>query len=278
MLGCSRPAPACGWRVRLGLAWAGSRTAAGFWLMGFVLRMLALPSRRGEGLWLPTSLLWRPKSTCAGAIRAFKVSLQAGLLERVVPKATLEAALGKYRGHPAAPPCCPDARRSQDSWVLSRVFVLTHRVAWCTSGLHSAAMDSIEGTLRAPLWAGKSLGATEVDPAWGPVLPRGDQRLEVLAGSAGLSSWWDGAHRLAGAGQNPHCSLPPTPRIPPPAPSPPCSCWVTSAPSSLSPLQAIVARGNSLKNSGVPDDIFQLDDLSVLVCAGGLCWPSSLCP
>jgi len=27
-----------------------------------------------------------------------------------------------------------------------------------------------------------------------------------------------------------------------------------------------VARGNSLKNSGVPDDIFQLDDLSVLVC------------
>lgn len=35
----------------------------------------------------------------------------------------------------------------------------------------------------------------------------------------------------------------------------------------LSPLQAIVARANSLKNSGVPDDIFQLDDLSVLVGA-----------
>lgn len=29
--------------------------------------------------------------------------------------------------------------------------------------------------------------------------------------------------------------------------------------------QAIVARANSLKNSGVPDDIFKLDDLSVLV-------------
>nr|XP_025042164.1 protein flightless-1 homolog [Pelodiscus sinensis] len=29
-------------------------------------------------------------------------------------------------------------------------------------------------------------------------------------------------------------------------------------------LRAIVARANSLKNSGVPDDIFQLDDLSVL--------------
>ncbi|KFV77822.1 Protein flightless-1, partial [Struthio camelus australis] len=34
--------------------------------------------------------------------------------------------------------------------------------------------------------------------------------------------------------------------------------------SSLSPFQAIVAPANSLKNSGVPDDIFQLDDLSVL--------------
>lgn len=34
-----------------------------------------------------------------------------------------------------------------------------------------------------------------------------------------------------------------------------------------SPFKAIVARANSLKNSGVPDDIFQLDDLSVLVCA-----------
>lgn len=30
-------------------------------------------------------------------------------------------------------------------------------------------------------------------------------------------------------------------------------------------MQAVVARANSLKNSGVPDDIFQLDDLSVLV-------------
>lgn len=28
-----------------------------------------------------------------------------------------------------------------------------------------------------------------------------------------------------------------------------------------------MARANSLKNSGVPDDIFQLDDLSVLVGA-----------
>lgn len=27
-----------------------------------------------------------------------------------------------------------------------------------------------------------------------------------------------------------------------------------------------MARANNLKNSGVPDDIFQLDDLSVLVC------------
>lgn len=36
---------------------------------------------------------------------------------------------------------------------------------------------------------------------------------------------------------------------------------------SLSPFKAIVARANSLKNSGVPDDIFQLDDLSVLVGA-----------
>ena len=32
-------------------------------------------------------------------------------------------------------------------------------------------------------------------------------------------------------------------------------------------FKAIVARANSLKNSGVPDDIFQLDDLSVLVGA-----------
>lgn len=31
-------------------------------------------------------------------------------------------------------------------------------------------------------------------------------------------------------------------------------------------MQAVVARANNLKNSGVPDDIFQLDDLSVLVC------------
>lgn len=36
---------------------------------------------------------------------------------------------------------------------------------------------------------------------------------------------------------------------------------------SLSLFKAIVARANSLKNSGVPDDIFQLDDLSVLVGA-----------
>lgn len=36
---------------------------------------------------------------------------------------------------------------------------------------------------------------------------------------------------------------------------------------SLSHFKAIVARANSLKNSGVPDDIFQLDDLSVLVGA-----------
>ncbi|XP_029432030.1 protein flightless-1 homolog isoform X2 [Rhinatrema bivittatum] len=34
--------------------------------------------------------------------------------------------------------------------------------------------------------------------------------------------------------------------------------------SSLPCLRAIIARANSLKNSGVPDDIFQLDDLSVL--------------
>ncbi|XP_059991591.1 protein flightless-1 homolog isoform X5 [Lagenorhynchus albirostris] len=34
--------------------------------------------------------------------------------------------------------------------------------------------------------------------------------------------------------------------------------------SSLPSLRAIVARANSLKNSGVPDDIFKLDDLSVL--------------
>ncbi|XP_068099632.1 protein flightless-1 homolog [Hyperolius riggenbachi] len=34
--------------------------------------------------------------------------------------------------------------------------------------------------------------------------------------------------------------------------------------SSLPCLRAIVARANSLKNSGIPDDIFQLDDLSVL--------------
>ncbi|KAI6076565.1 Protein flightless-1-like protein [Aix galericulata] len=37
--------------------------------------------------------------------------------------------------------------------------------------------------------------------------------------------------------------------------------------SGLPCLRAIVARANSLKNSGVPDDIFQLDDLSVLVGA-----------
>ncbi|KAM4632628.1 protein flightless-1 homolog isoform 1-T1 [Discoglossus pictus] len=34
--------------------------------------------------------------------------------------------------------------------------------------------------------------------------------------------------------------------------------------SSLPCLRAIVARANNLKNSGIPDDIFQLDDLSVL--------------
>ncbi|XP_012728550.2 protein flightless-1 homolog [Fundulus heteroclitus] len=34
--------------------------------------------------------------------------------------------------------------------------------------------------------------------------------------------------------------------------------------SSLPNLRAVVARANSLKNSGVPDDIFQLEDLSVL--------------
>uniref|UniRef100_A0A672N7H5 Protein flightless-1 homolog n=1 Tax=Sinocyclocheilus grahami TaxID=75366 RepID=A0A672N7H5_SINGR len=34
--------------------------------------------------------------------------------------------------------------------------------------------------------------------------------------------------------------------------------------SSLPNLRAVVARANNLKNSGVPDDIFQLDDLSVL--------------
>lgn len=42
--------------------------------------------------------------------------------------------------------------------------------------------------------------------------------------------------------------------------------------------QAIVARANSLKNSGVPDDIFKLDDLSVLVSGypstWRLCWPA----
>ncbi len=32
-----------------------------------------------------------------------------------------------------------------------------------------------------------------------------------------------------------------------------------------------MARANNLKNSGVPDDIFQLDDLSVLVCRELLC-------
>lgn len=31
-----------------------------------------------------------------------------------------------------------------------------------------------------------------------------------------------------------------------------------------------MARANNLKNSGVPDDIFQLDDLSVLVCGDWL--------
>ena len=43
--------------------------------------------------------------------------------------------------------------------------------------------------------------------------------------------------------------------------------------------QAIVARANSLKNSGVPDDIFKLDDLSVLVSGylptWRLCWSTS---
>lgn len=43
--------------------------------------------------------------------------------------------------------------------------------------------------------------------------------------------------------------------------------------SSLSTLKAIVARANSLKNSGVPDDIFQLEDLSVLVSAESPCCP-----
>lgn len=37
--------------------------------------------------------------------------------------------------------------------------------------------------------------------------------------------------------------------------------------------QAIVARANCLKNSGVPDDIFKLDDLSVLVSGYPLIWP-----
>lgn len=42
-----------------------------------------------------------------------------------------------------------------------------------------------------------------------------------------------------------------------------CYFWVWRV---LCPhLQAVVARANNLKNSGVPDDIFQLDDLSVLV-------------
>lgn len=39
--------------------------------------------------------------------------------------------------------------------------------------------------------------------------------------------------------------------------------------------QAIVARANSLKNSGVPDDIFKLDDLSVLVSG---CPPTMMVP
>lgn len=38
-------------------------------------------------------------------------------------------------------------------------------------------------------------------------------------------------------------------------------------------LQAIVARANKLKNSGVPDDIFKLDDLSVLVSDSLPTWP-----
>ena len=46
--------------------------------------------------------------------------------------------------------------------------------------------------------------------------------------------------------------------------------------------QAIVARANSLKNSGVPDDIFKLDDLSVLVSGYPptwlLCRPHHLVP
>lgn len=42
--------------------------------------------------------------------------------------------------------------------------------------------------------------------------------------------------------------------------------------------QAIVARANSLKNSGVPDDIFKLDDLSVLVSGSHpLGWSLSHC-
>lgn len=46
--------------------------------------------------------------------------------------------------------------------------------------------------------------------------------------------------------------------------------------------QAIVARANSLKNSGVPDDIFKLDDLSVLVSGypppGPCCQPAIQSP
>lgn len=46
--------------------------------------------------------------------------------------------------------------------------------------------------------------------------------------------------------------------------------------------QAIVARANSLKNSGVPDDIFKLDDLSVLVSGylqpGPCASPTIQCP
>uniref|UniRef100_A0AAZ3S823 Gelsolin-like domain-containing protein n=1 Tax=Oncorhynchus tshawytscha TaxID=74940 RepID=A0AAZ3S823_ONCTS len=46
--------------------------------------------------------------------------------------------------------------------------------------------------------------------------------------------------------------------------------------SSLPNLRAVVARANNLKNSGVPDDIFQLDDLSVLVRRSVCLYPRDL--
>uniref|UniRef100_A0AAZ3NVG8 Gelsolin-like domain-containing protein n=1 Tax=Oncorhynchus tshawytscha TaxID=74940 RepID=A0AAZ3NVG8_ONCTS len=45
---------------------------------------------------------------------------------------------------------------------------------------------------------------------------------------------------------------------------------------SLPNLRAVVARANNLKNSGVPDDIFQLDDLSVLVRRSVCLYPRDL--